>query len=54
VSFELSHFLFDLIDVCTTTNHVDCLTYCVLNSGGPVTFTSRSRVGVVIPRILTS
>jgi len=35
VSFELS-FLPFLIDVCSTVNHVVCLTYCVLDYVGPV------------------
>jgi len=35
VSFELSFFS-SLIDVCSTANHVVCLTYCVLDSDGPV------------------
>lgn len=46
MSFELSLFLINLIDVCTTTTHVDCLTNGVLDSGGPVTFVSRLGVGV--------
>ena len=35
MSFELSFFPF-LIDVCSIANHVICLTYCVLDSDGPV------------------
>ena len=45
MSFELSFFSF-LIDVCTTAIHVVCFTFCVLDVEGPVTFVSRSRVGV--------
>ena len=43
---ELSLFLFDLIEFCTTAYHIVCLTYCVLVSGGPVTFALRSGVDV--------
>jgi hypothetical protein len=39
-------FPFDRFVVCTTAYHVICLTFCVLVSGGPVTFASRSGVGV--------
>jgi len=35
-----------LIDVCTTAILVVCFTYYVLDSGGPITFASRSGVGV--------
>jgi len=45
MSFELSFFSL-LIDVCTTTIHVVCFTFCVLDVGGPVTFALRSGVGV--------
>ena len=45
MSFEL-RICSILIDVCTTANHVVCLTYCVLDYGGPVTFDLRSGVGV--------
>jgi len=45
VSLEQGIFSF-LSDVCTTKNQVVCLTFCVVDSGGPVTFSSRSGVGV--------
>jgi len=35
VSSKLVFFPF-LIDICSTANHVVCLTYCVLDSDGPV------------------
>ena len=53
VSFELTIFLSDLIDVCTAINHVDCLTNCVMDYGGPVTFALRSGVGVQLKSCLT-
>ena len=39
-------FPFDQFVVCTSAYHVVCLTFCVLVSGWPVTFASRSRVDV--------
>jgi hypothetical protein len=39
-------FPFDSIDVCTTSYHVVCLTYCVLDFDGPINFASRSGVEI--------
>jgi hypothetical protein len=37
---------FDWFVVCTITYHVVCHSFCVLVSGGPVTFASRSGLGI--------
>jgi len=39
-------FPFDMFVVCTTAYQFVCHTFCVLVSGGPITFALRSGVGV--------
>jgi hypothetical protein len=38
--------------LCTTSYHVACLTFCVLDFDGPVNFASRSEVGVLLQTCL--